>query len=51
MQAVAGQTPRLVSGVTGEGVKDLLREVQRLVDARRKAEKAPAEGEEEAWSP
>ncbi len=51
VQAVSGQAPRLISGVTGDGVKNLLREVQRLVDARRKAEKAPAEGEEEAWSP
>jgi GTP-binding protein len=51
LEAAAGTTPRLVSGVSGEGVMELLREAFALVRERR-AEAAPASAEPQAdWAP
>jgi GTP-binding protein len=51
LEAAAGLTPRLVSGVSGEGVRELLRAAFAEVKARRgEAAGAPA-GDPEAWRP
>ncbi|HEY3695217.1 GTPase ObgE [Phenylobacterium sp.] len=47
LEAAAGVAPRLVSGVSGEGVTELLRAAWREVLARR----APAAADDEAWRP
>ena len=49
LEAAAGVAPRLVSGVSGEGVTELLRAAWREVLASRKAAAAP--GDVEAWAP
>jgi GTP-binding protein len=52
LEAAAGVKPRLVSGVSGEGVIDLLREAWAQVRSRRAEAAAPASGAaEEAWAP
>ncbi|WP_420860094.1 GTPase ObgE [Marivivens marinus] len=40
----------LMSGATGEGVQDVLRDLRAVIDGRRAAEKA-AEAEDEPWQP
>ncbi len=49
LEAATGVKPRLVSGVSGEGVTELLRAAWRQVLASREAAKAP--GDAEAWAP
>ena len=49
LEAATGVKPRLVSGVSGEGVTELLRAAWRQVLASRIAATAP--GEAEAWTP
>jgi len=49
LQAAAGVAPRLVSGVSGEGVTELLRAAWREVQAARAAAAAPKDAEE--WAP
>jgi len=49
LEAAAGVKPRLVSGVSGEGVTELLRAAWREVQARRTAAAAPAQSD--AWAP
>ncbi|WP_017931677.1 GTPase ObgE [Robiginitomaculum antarcticum] len=51
IKKASGKTPLHVSGVSGEGVRDVLGEVFKLVDARRAAEKKEGEPEAESWSP
>jgi len=53
LRAAAGARPRLVSGVSGEGVTELLRQAYALVRSRRAgaAEPAPAEPGAEDWAP
>ena len=52
LAAVSGVTPRLVSGVSGEGVIDLLRAAYALVRARKgEAAIAAAGPEPEGWAP
>ena len=56
LEQAAGVTPVLVSGVSGEGVRELLRMAYALVQARRAeaaevARKAEAGPEAEAWRP
>ncbi|WP_297695480.1 GTPase ObgE [Phenylobacterium sp.] len=55
LRAAAGARPRLVSGVSGEGVTELLREAYALVRSRRAgagaAEPTPAEPRAEDWAP
>ncbi|HSV02843.1 MAG TPA: GTPase ObgE [Phenylobacterium sp.] len=53
LAAAAGAPPRLVSGVSGEGVTELLREAYALVRARRAAAAEPnsAESRSEGWAP
>ncbi|HEX2561613.1 GTPase ObgE [Phenylobacterium sp.] len=50
LEAVAGRTPRLVSGVSGEGVRELLRESYALV-RRRRGEIVDEEDDTEAPAP
>jgi GTP-binding protein len=47
LQAAAGTAPRLVSGVSGEGVTELLREAHRQVRERKAEAAAPGQG----WAP
>ena len=49
LEAAAGVKPRLVSGVSGEGVVELLRAAWREVQASRTAAAAPAQPD--AWAP
>jgi len=49
LEAAAGVAPRLVSGVSGEGVTELLRAAWREVQAARTAAAAPKDAEE--WAP
>jgi GTP-binding protein len=54
LEAAAGVKPRLVSGVSGEGVRDLLRAAWAEVAARRKAESGAADDDgnsETGWAP
>jgi len=53
LEAAAGVRPRLVSGVSGEGVRELLREAWAEVAANRKAEAIAKHGPSEAaeWTP
>jgi GTP-binding protein len=52
LEAAAGVRPRLISGVSGEGVRELLRAAWSEVAAHRKAEAAPADDEQDAgWTP
>jgi GTP-binding protein len=54
LEAAAGVSPRLVSGVSGEGVRDLLRAAWAEVAARRRAEAGPGEDDEDSqtgWAP
>jgi GTP-binding protein len=52
LEAAAGVRPRLISGVSGEGVRELLRAAWTEVAAARKAEAAPADDEQNAgWTP
>jgi len=53
LKTAAGKAPLLISGVSGEGVTELLREAARLVRVRRgeeKVEEAGPQGEPE-WRP
>ena len=49
LEAAAGLAPRLVSGVSGQGVTDLLRAAWREVQATRAAAQTPAESGD--WVP
>jgi GTP-binding protein len=51
LEAAAGVKPRLVSGVSGEGVTELLREAWAQVRARRAEAAQPDAGAAEAWAP
>ena len=52
LEAVAGRPPRLVSGVSGEGVRELLGAAWDLIRARRAEEATPARRDEAAeWRP
>jgi GTP-binding protein len=55
LEAAAGRAPMMISGVSGEGVQDLLRAAFRAVKRHREAEAAAAAGEVAAepagWSP
>ncbi|HRD27621.1 MAG TPA: GTPase ObgE [Caulobacter sp.] len=55
LEAAAGKPPMIISGVSGEGVPDLLRAAYRAVKRHRDAETAAAAGEATAepagWSP
>jgi GTP-binding protein len=51
LEAVAGVKPRLVSGVSGEGVRELLREAFAQVKERRGETAQAAAGEPEPWRP
>ena len=50
LEAVAGVKPRLVSGVSGEGVTELLQDTARLIENRRDEARKAAE-EPEPWTP
>ena len=50
LEAVAGVKPRLVSGVSGEGVTELLQDAARLIENRRDEARKAAE-EPEPWTP
>jgi GTP-binding protein len=51
LKKVAKTTPYLISAVSGEGVKDLLRTAAKLVHQQRAEERAEAEGPPPAWRP
>ena len=51
IKKASGKTPLHVSGVSGEGVPEVLREVFKLVQKRRAAEAKPVKPEAENWSP
>jgi GTP-binding protein len=53
LEVAAGRAPMLISGVSGEGVTDLLRAAWREVGARRAEERVQASGsaEPEPWAP
>ena len=47
----AGLEPRLISGVSGEGVTEVLRAAWGQVRERRTEEKAAVAGPDEGWAP
>ncbi len=51
IKKASGKTPLHVSGVSGEGVPEVLREVFKLVQKRRALEAKPVKPEAESWSP
>jgi GTP-binding protein len=51
LKKAAKVAPRLISGVSGEGVTALLREAARMVNERRGEERAEAAPTPEAWRP
>ena len=51
LKKAAGIAPRLISGVSGEGVQDLLRDTFKAVRLHRAAETAPALDAASGWSP
>jgi GTP-binding protein len=51
LAAASGVEPRLISGVSGEGVREVLREAFRLVRISRAAERSESDPEPEAWRP
>lgn len=51
LEAAAGQPVRLVSGVSGEGMPELLAELASHVSAHRAARRAAADGDAADWSP
>ncbi len=51
IKKASGKTPLHVSGVSGDGVPEVLREVFKLVQKRRAAEAKPVKPEAESWSP
>ena len=51
LKKAAKVTPRLISGVSGEGVTALLREAARMVYEKRGEERAADAPEPEAWRP
>jgi GTP-binding protein len=51
LKKVAKTTPYLISAVSGEGVKDLLRTAAKLVHQQRVEERAETEGPPPAWQP
>jgi GTP-binding protein len=51
LEAASGMKPRLISGVSGEGVTELLREAFAEVRRQRQAEAEPDAREAEGWTP
>src|SRR5690606_3635299 len=51
LSAAIGKQVRLVSGVSGAGVRDLLNEIAAMLRDRRKAESGPQDAAPEDWAP
>src|SRR5262249_56035493 len=46
-----GKEVRLISGVSGAGVRELTNEIAAMLRERRKQEAAPSEPDEQPWTP